>query len=280
MLRLLVADGNDRDGRACRKAQTGHTSSGDYARVISDIEPMAFCELIYPADADFSLPAGIGLSDVDGLIFTGSTLRISEPVSAVASQIELMRAALAKGVSVFGSCWGLHVATAACGGNVGPSDLGSEYAFSRGIRRIDRGNAHDLLAGRAARWDAPAIHADIVKAPPPGSDVLACNDIVPVQALSISVGDGQFRGTQYHPELDVDVLGVMLKSSADDIVESGQAPDKASVEHYADQISRVGNGTGEAELPLELKIDSNLTNAQRRRTEVANYLRLLGQANG
>lgn len=280
MLRLLVADGNDRDGRASRKAQTGHTSSGDYARVISDIEPMAFCELIYPADADFSLPAGIGLSDVDGLIFTGSTLRISEPVSAVANQIELMRAALAKGVSVFGSCWGLHVATAACGGNVGPSDLGSEYAFSRGIRRVNRGNAHDLLDGRAVRWDAPAIHADVVKAPPPGSDVLACNDIVPVQALSISVGDGQFWGTQYHPELDLDVLAVMLMSSADEIVESGQAPDKASVKHYADQIARVGQGTRETELPSELKIGSDLTNAQRRRAEVANYLRLLARANG
>ena len=128
MLRLLIADGNDRDERGSRKAQTGNTSSEDYARVVSEIDPSATCQLLYPADAGFSLPVGIGLEHIDGLIFTGSTLRISEPAPEVTRQIELMRAAPSKGISVFGSCWGLHLATAACGGDVGPSNPSSEYA--------------------------------------------------------------------------------------------------------------------------------------------------------
>lgn len=278
MLRLLIADGNAREARASRKAQTGRTSSEDYARVVSEIEPSAACELIYPADADVSLPAGVGLRDIDGLIYTGSTLRISDPVPAVARQIALMRAALSAGVSVFGSCWGLHVATAACGGDVGPSDLASEYAFSRGIRRVGEGETHPLLVGRAARWDAPAIHADVVKAPPPNATVLACNELVPVQALSVSAGDGMFWGTQYHPELDLDALATMLAASSDDVVKSSQAPDKAWVEHYARQISAVGEGTADAALMAELEIGADLATATMRRIEVANYLRLLMSA--
>lgn len=91
MRRLLIADGNDQGGRASRKAETGKTSSEDYVRVIAEIDPAIVCELIYPADPDFNLPPGVRLEDIDGLIFKGSTLRISEPV---ARQIDLMRTAL------------------------------------------------------------------------------------------------------------------------------------------------------------------------------------------
>ena len=172
------------------------------------------------------------------------------------------------------------LATAACGGDVGPSNPSSEYAFSRGIRCTDDGRAHALLLGRPVTWDAPAIHADVVKAPPPGSVVLASNDIVPVQALAIANGSGTFWGTQYHPELDLSVLATMLASSADEIVKTGQAPDKAAVEDYARQISSVGTDAGNAALAAELGIGPDLTTDRSRRIEVRNYLGLLQAGRG
>lgn len=275
MLRLLIADGNDRDGRRRRVEAAGATSAEAYARVIREIDPSARCLLATPADADAGLPDCLGLSDFDGVVFTGSSLKIGDRTPAVTRQVDLMRRALKVGLPVFGSCWGLHVATVACGGDVGPNNAASEYAFARGLRGTHAGRKHHLLSGREASWDAPAIHADVVLRPPPGSTVLAENDLVAVQAIEIATGAGTFWGTQYHPELDLDDLAAMLASSAEDIVATAQAPNGEAIRRYADRIAALHGKPSETALAQELGLGANVTEAVQRRTEIVNFLRFV-----
>lgn len=292
MLRLLIADGNERDARARHVAVTGRTSAESYADVVHAFHADARCRLVSPADADGGLPGGAGISDYDGVIFTGSTLKIAEDTPAVTRQRDLMRTALEAGLPVFGSCWGVQVAAVVAGGDAGPNPGGPEYGFARRIVATAEGRDHPLLSGRDAAWDAPAIHSDAVVVPPPGARVLAGNALLPVQAIEIPHGAGLFWGTQYHPELDLDELAAMLRVCADAVVEAGLAADRDAVGSYAAEIEALHSGTlhsetvheaGDAARALAWRhgLGADVLEPRRRRCEIGNFLdRLVARGAG
>lgn len=278
MLKILVADGNDRDGRASHVAATGRTSAEAYAAILRDVaaawsQPPVTCTLLNPADADAVLPSGHDLSAYAGLVVTGSALKIGDGAPEVTRQIALMRAALAAGLPVFGSCWGMQVAAVACGGTAGPNPKGGEYGFARDLVPTEAGARHPLLAGRLARFDAPAVHGDAVLTLPDHATLLADN-ACSIQAIAITHGPGTFWGTQYHPELDLDVLAAMLRTSASDVVESGQCPDEAAVEAFADDLVRLhADRTGHPDLRARHRIDDQIVGDANRRREIGNFLK-------
>ncbi|WP_298967155.1 type 1 glutamine amidotransferase [uncultured Methylobacterium sp.] len=276
VLHLLIADGNDRAGRARHRAARGRSSAESFAAVIADLAPGAACHCFAPADAEADLPPG-GLDAYDGLIFTGSTLQIREASPEVMRQLALMRAALEAGLPVLGSCWGLHVAVAVAGGSVGESPRGPEYGLARGLALTAAGAAHPFLAGRPARYDAPAIHCDAVTALPPDAAVLAANDRLDVQALALRFGAGTFWGTQYHPELDLDDLAALLRLSADEVVAAGLQPDGAAVEAEADDLDALARGPDPARAERR-GLGREVLDATRRRREIGNFLGGLGRA--
>jgi GMP synthase (glutamine-hydrolysing) len=280
MPRLLIADGNDRNGRATRRDLLGRTTAQSFAAVVTELAPDAECVLIEPADADAALPAGLGLHEADGLIVTGSTLRLTEGGPAVERQLDLMRAAFAAGLPVFGSCWGIQVAAAVAGGQVGPNPRGPEYGFARRLAPTPEGAAHPLLAGRGSAWDAPAIHADSVLELPPGSRVLAANAVLDVQAIEIRHGRGLFWGTQYHPEVDTDELAAMLRLSAQSVVEAGLATETAAVESYADEVCALADPEARQRLAWRHGLGADLLEPAQRRREIGNFLAHLSTARG
>ncbi len=280
MLNLLVADGNDRDGRARHADATGATSAESYAGILAEIArtrgtaPCA-CTLISPADADAALPEGTDLSDYAGLVVTGSTLKLADGSPEVTRQIDLMRAALAAGLAVFGSCWGLQVAAVATGGEAGPNPKGGEYGFARDLAPTQAGRDHPLLAGRPERFDAPAVHGDAVLRLPAHATLLASN-ACSIQAVAIEHGPGVFWGTQYHPETDLDVLGIMLRMSASEMIADGKAPDEAAVAALADDLARLhADGAGHPDLLARHRLDGQITQDANRRREIGNFLAFL-----
>jgi len=282
MLRLLIADGNERTVRERHAAATGQTSAQSYAQVIHGLEPEARCTLIDPADGDAELAKGTGLGDFDGLIFTGSVLTVAERSAPVVRQVELMRRALELGLSVFGSCWGVQVAAVVAGGDAGPNPKGPEYGFARRLVRTPEAGEHPLVAGRPDAWDAPAIHADAVITPPPSARVLARNALLDVQAIEITHGNGLFWGTQYHPELDLGRLAAMLRFSGEGVVEAGLAADLDAVEAYAREIEAIQSGSEAARRTLAWRngLGPDVLDARARCTEIANYLDRIGRSGG
>lgn len=271
MLRLLVADGNERAGRARHVRLCGKTSAETYAGVLRALAPDAACDLLAPADADAALPPG--LAAYDGLVFTGSTLRVAEGGPAVIRQVELMRAALAQGVPVFGSCWGVQVAATLAGGEARENPRGPEYVFARNLAPSAAGREHPLLAGRPPAYDAPAIHSDAVVVPPPGSTVLAGNGRLDVQAIALDYEGGTFWGTQYHPELDLDEVAAMLRLSAREIVGAGFCADEAVVEAHARALRDLHDDpAGHADLAWRFGLGPEVLETVRRRREIGNFL--------
>ena len=96
----------------------------------------------------------------------------------VTRQIDLVRAALATGTPMFGSCWGLQVITAAAGGSVRKNPKGREIGFGRGIRLTEAGpQASDVCrqARRVQRADRASRRGrDAARRAPPCSPPMRC----------------------------------------------------------------------------------------------------------
>lgn len=273
MLHLLVADGNDREGRARHIEATGRTSAEAYASILGQIAPDARCTLLNPADGEATLPLGADLKGFDGVVVTGSTLHVTDDTIAVTRQIDLLRACLSAGLPVFGSCWGVQLAAVLAGGKAGRNPRGPEYGFSRDLAPTQAGRGHPLLAGRPGRFDAPAMHLDAVIEPPAGAQVLAGNSLLDVQAIEIGYGAGLFWGTQYHPELNLDDLAAMLRLSTDEVIEAGICADAEAVENYADDLSALSRGPAEhPDLIERHRLGPEVIEDDRRRREIANFL--------
>ena len=200
-------------------------------------------------------------------------------LAAVRRQCDLMRAAFAAGLPVFGSCWGVQVAAVVAGGHAAENPHGPEYGFARAITPTREGRGHPLLADRATVWDAPAIHSDAVLEPPPDSRVLAENRVLGVQAIEIRHGAGWFWGTQYHPELDLDELGAMLRLCDTALVEAGLAEDRAAVARYADEIEALHGDDAETKRCLAWRygLGPEVLEAPLRRREIGNFLTRLSE---
>ncbi|WP_336486671.1 glutamine amidotransferase-related protein [Methylobacterium nigriterrae] len=273
MLNLLVADGNARGGRERHVAATGRTSAQAYADILRALAPDARPTVLNPADAEATLPAGAGLGDFDGLIVTGSELHVTDDSPAVRRQIALVRDGLAAGLPVFGSCWGVQVAAVVAGGRAARNPRGPEYGFARRIAPTREGREHPLLDGRPPAYDAPAMHLDAVLEPPPGARVLAGNGLLSVQAIEIARGPGVFWGTQYHPELDLDVLAAMLRLNGAVVIGAGFCRGAAMLDAYAAELEALhADPEGRIDLMWRHGLGPEVTGAAHRRREIANFL--------
>ncbi|MBE7198979.1 MAG: gamma-glutamyl-gamma-aminobutyrate hydrolase family protein, partial [Parafilimonas terrae] len=247
------------------------------AAVVGDLMPGTRCRLVNAADADASAP---DLAAIDGLNFTGSTLKVGQRTPEVTRQLDLMRTALETGLPVFGSCWGVQVAATVAGGEAAENPRGPEYGFARAITATEEGRTHPLLAGRPAAWDAPAVHSDAVLVPPPGARVLAGNRVLGVQAIEVTYGRGWFWGTQYHPELDLDELAAMLRLCGPALIEAGFARDEDAVQAYAGEVEAL-HATAPAErhrLAWRHGLDPEVLEASLRRREIGNFLERVAAA--
>jgi GMP synthase-like glutamine amidotransferase len=173
----------------------------DFARRHPD-DGQKFRTLLGPLRPDWDWPVwpvrdGVfpdGLGAHDGFIITGSPASVHDPLPWIPRLMELIRAAVARGVPLVGVCFGHQAIAQALGGQVGPNPGG----FVLGVERTE--TVADAPWMRPAREALTlyAAHGEQVTALPPGAQVLARNAACPVG--SFRIGDGVFT-TEYHPEM-------------------------------------------------------------------------------
>src|SRR5260370_39493705 len=116
MLRLLVAEGNTPAGRRRIAETAGATPAEGYAEVLRAIAPDAMVDICTPADEGAATRQR--LNSYDGVAITGSALNIYNRDTESLRQIDFVRELFARGIPMFGSCWGLQLAAVAAGGEV------------------------------------------------------------------------------------------------------------------------------------------------------------------
>ncbi|WP_316167297.1 MULTISPECIES: type 1 glutamine amidotransferase [unclassified Bradyrhizobium] len=270
MLRLLVLEGNSLDGRRRWAEVAGATPSESYAAVLRALAPHAAIDIATPADADARLPQPI--EAYQGIVITGSALNIYQREPEALRQIELVRTIFARGVPMFGSCWGLQLATVAAGGEVSLNPAGREVGFARKIALTEAGRDHPMHAARGAVFDAPAIHSDIVTRLPPDATVTAHNAMSEVQAAEIRSGYGRFWGVQYHPEFSLQDVAWVIRRIGQPLVEEGFFVDPAELERYAADLATLHHDRARRDILWRLGLDQDVANDGVRQAEISNWI--------
>ena len=243
------------------------------------LEPEATVDVAHPADAD-GLPAGAGLADYDGLLWTGSSLSVRDAGDPrVRRQVELVRAALAAERPSFGSCFAVQLVAVATGGSVRANPKGREFGLARKIELSPAGRTHPLFAGKPAVFDAYTSHGDEVETLPPGAEVLASNAWTRVQALAVGSGAASFWAVQYHPEYDLREIAQLARARAPGLVSQGTFRDEADAAAWAAQVEALAGDASRADLAWRLAVDRDVLDPALRRAEARNWIERLVKPN-
>jgi GMP synthase (glutamine-hydrolysing) len=273
MLRILIADGTPAAMQAVREALGIPSNASLFDAALSSQQPGICCSSVNVADGE-DLPAGVSLGDFDGLMFSGSPLHIYDGIPEVTRQIDFARAAFRAGVPTWGSCWGVQLATVALGGTVRRNPRGRELGVARAISTTAAGRSHPLLAGRPAVFDALCSHIDELEQLPPGAEVLAGNEICPIQALAVELPSGSiFFGTQYHPEFTLAVAAGLIELRAADLVAEGFGRDCAELVAMAGDFRALYAAPERRDLAWRYGIGPEILDPIRRTSEIGNWLK-------
>ena len=243
-----------------------------FAAALHGHHPDIHCVGLNIADGE-PFPRGVALADFDGVMVPGSPLHVYDETPFVARQIDFLRSAFAIGLPVWGSCWGLQVATVALGGSVRRNPRGRELAIARAITITEAGRHHPLLASRPPVFDALCSHLDEIETLPPDAEILAANEISAVQAMAARTPQGgSFFGTQYHPEHTLLVSAALIELRASELVAEGFG-ERAEIVAMAGDYRKLAAEPARRDLIWRYGIASEIIDPIRRTTEIGNWLR-------
>ncbi len=275
--RLLVVEGNTARARAKQAEFTGQTYSQSYSDVLRTIAPEAIVDICFPTDEGANIPDPSGIAGYDGIAITGSALNIYDERPEAVRQVELVRQIFDTGVPMFGSCWGLQVATVATGGTVVRSRNGREIGLARKIVLTEAGHGHAMHEGKGPSFDAPAVHTDEVGEKPAGMVVTATNAHSEVQAAEIVRGESTFWGVQYHPEFTLGEMAGIMRRYGKVLVEEGPFRDLDELTRHADDLETLGKDSSRKDISWRLGYDADVLDPRRRLTEIRNWIERLVQ---
>ncbi len=273
MPNVLIAEGTPAAWQA-ERADFGIPSNLSlFAAALHLHHPGVRCAALNIADGK-AFPRGTTLADFDGVMFPGSPLHIYDQTPSVMRQIDFARAAFAAGVPVWGSCWGLQLATVALGGSVRRNPRGRELPIARAITVTDAGRGHPLLASRPAVFDALCSHLDEIETLPPNSQVLAASEFSAIQAIAVqTAGRGSFHGTQYHPEHTLAVSAALIEIRAVELVEEGFGTNPSEIVAIAADYRALDAEPARRDLIWRYGVASEIMDPIRRTIEIGNWLR-------
>ena len=270
--RLLVIEGNVPASLAEHVAVGGVPAHQGYSNLLRELLPGAIVDTAHPGDPAATLPDGESLEGYDGIAITGSSLHVYEGGPEVTRQIDLVRAAMATGTPLFGSCWGLQVITAAAGGVVRKNPNGREIGFGRGIRLTEAGRKHPMYVGKLDVFNAPTVHLDEVETLPPGATVLATNAVSSVQSVELRTNGSVAWAVQYHPEYPLREVAAIVRRIGPRLIEEGFFKDIADIKIFSDDLDTLDRDPDCKRLSWRHGISKNVLDKKLRTSEVANWI--------
>jgi GMP synthase (glutamine-hydrolysing) len=259
-MKLLVVEGNNEETRM-ERGFFGITVYHELFRnLLQNLIPSAQIDIAFPTDVDKSLPTLNRLKQYDGIVWTGSSLSVLDANPFVQRQLSFAEDAFSSGVPIYGSCWGLQVATVVAGGTVEKSANGLEFGVTQPIELTESGMQSPFFKGRKDAYSALCIHFDEVCELPENTEVLATNNHSKVQAMRFLYKKSNFFGVQYHPEFRCQDMALITSFLSDKLLTSGVFEKEKQVNDFCNQLAT------KEELPVEI------TNYQLHSQEIKNWL--------
>lgn len=244
-MKLLVVEGNTKETRLERGNFGIKPYNEMFAEMLQFLKPKAEVDVAFPTDTEKKLPSVNQLRSYDGVLITGSSLSVLDNISEVSNQLNFIDTVFKSGTPIYGSCWGLQLATVVAGGTVTKGGNGLELGVSKPIHLTEAGRNSTFFKDRKEPFEALCIHYDEVHVVPKETTLLATNSHSKVQAMVFNYKKSSFFGVQYHPEFTPKVMARIIAFLKNDLIR---------MKHYAnndlaeDRINRLENNKVVAEI--------------------------------
>ena len=210
-------------------------------------------DIVEPVD-DSSISKIISsLKKYDGVVLTGSTLRLNEDIKEVKKHIEFAKICFKNEKKIFGACWGLQVTALAAGGKCRVSPKGPHIGIAHDIELTDEGKKHKIYSTKAQKFTTPAFNYDEVEIPPKNSILLASDKINKFMALQFNVGKSEICGLQYHSEIPYDYMIKLIKHRSKGLINKKIFKDMNEINSHIEIIKKAKIELKDDIRTLELK---------------------------
>jgi GMP synthase (glutamine-hydrolysing) len=252
-LKLLIVEGNTKEENVNFGDAGCVPQSQNFKKHLKKIEPDSEIDIVEPLD-DISISKIISsLKKYDGVVLTGSTLRLNEDIKEVKKHIDFAKTCFKHEKKIFGACWGLQVTVIAAGGKCRVSPNGPHIGIAYDIELTEEGKKHKIYSTKPEKFTTPAFNYDEVEIPPKNSILLASDKINKFQALHFCVGKSEVWGIQYHPEIPYDYMIKLIKHRSKSMLEKNVFKNQDEINRHINFIEKAKSTLSDDIRTIELK---------------------------
>ncbi len=235
-LKLLIVEGNTTEENLNFNNAGCVSQSENFKQHIRSLNPNSEIDIIEPVNDNSISKIVPSLKKYDGIILTGSTLRIEDNSDEVKKHIEFVKACFKHDKRIFAACWGLQVAVTAAGGKCRVAPKGVHVGIAYDIELTNEGKKHKLYSSKPHKFTTPAFNYDEVEIPPKNAVLLASNKINKFEALHFTVGNSEIWGLQYHPEIPYDYMIKLIKYRSQGLIDKKVFKSQNEINQHIDSI--------------------------------------------
>ena len=186
-LKLLIVEGNTNEENINFGTAGCVAQSENFKTHVKKINPNCEIDIVSPGDDESIAKIISSLKKYNGIILTGSTLRINDNSIEVKKHIQFAIKCFENEKKIFAACWGLQITVTAAGGKCRVSPNGAHIGIAQDIELTNEGKKNELFLLKKHKFTAPAFNHDEVEAPPVNSILLADTLISRTERVTRSV---------------------------------------------------------------------------------------------
>ena len=238
ILKLLVVEGNTKEENSNFNKAGCVSQSENFKKHIKMFEPNCEINIVEPGDDSAISKIIDSLKKYDGIILTGSTLRIDDFSNEVKKHIDFAKTCFKHEKKIFAACWGLQITVNAAGGKCMVAPSGPHVGIAYDIELTNEGKKHKLYSSKPHKFTTPAFNYDEVEIPPNNAVVLASNKINKFEALHFTVGNSEIWGLQYHPEIPYDYMIKLIKHRSKKLIDNKSFKNETEINQHISLIEK------------------------------------------
>jgi len=238
ILKLLVVEGNTKEENSNFNKAGCVPQSENFKQHVKMFEPNCEINIVEPGDDSAISKIIASLKKYDGIILTGSTLRIDDFSNEIKKHINFVKTCFKHEKKFFAACWGLQIATTAAGGKCRVAPNGPHVGIAYNIELTEEGKKHKLYSSKPHKFTTPAFNYDEVEIPPNNAVVLASNKINKFEALYFTVGNSEIWGLQYHPEIPYDYMIKLIKYRSKKLINNKSFKNETEINQHISLIEK------------------------------------------
>ena len=237
-LKILIVEGNTSEENINFHAAGCIPQSENFKQHIKKIEANSEIDLVSPGDEQSISRIVSSLNKYNGIILTGSTLRVNDNSKEIKKHIQFAKKCFENEQKIFAACWGLQVTVTAAGGKCRISPNGAHIGIAENIELTSEGKKHKLYSSKFDKFTSPAFNHDEVLIPPKNSILLASDKINRFMALHFNVGKSEIWGLQYHPEIPYDYMIKLIQHRSKNLIDKKIFKNVSDINLHIDLIKK------------------------------------------